>query len=349
MDKIIRWGVIGAGGIARRRTIPEGIMKAGGTKLVSVYDTNPEVNREVAAESGATACGSMESLLESGIDAVYVASPAYAHAGHVEACARAGKHVLCEKPLGMSVEEAGSMMRACRDAGVKLGTGLMMRFHAQHRAALEMVREGKLGKLVYGRAQLSCWYPPIEGAWRQQPGLSGGGSLMDMGGHCIDLMEMYFGKIKKVCCFTANNIHPYPSEDSAVALFTFEGGAMATVDAYFCIPDNSSKNMLEIYGSRGSIIARGTIGQGAEGEMAAYLEGDGAGYDAAQQRSADNSIAVIPPPVNTYLAQVEEFNAAIREEREPANGGMAGYTSQLVLAACYESAKTGKVVDIDYP
>lgn len=92
----------------------------------------------------------------------------------------------------------------------------MMRFSAQHQIALKMIQEGKLGQPVYGRAQLSCWYPPIEGAWRQDPKTGGGGSLVDMGSHCIDLLEMFFGKIKSVSCFINNNVHSYKSEDSAV-------------------------------------------------------------------------------------------------------------------------------------
>ncbi len=141
-----------------------------------------------------------------------------------------------------------------------------MRFLSQHQAALKMIQDGKLGTPVYGRAQLSCWYPPIPGAWRQDPSTGGGGSLVDMGSHCIDLLEMFFGRIKSVSCFINNSIHDYNSEDSAIVALKFENGAMATVDTYFCIPDNSSKNILELYGSMGSILAKGTIGQGDSGD-----------------------------------------------------------------------------------
>ncbi|MDD4108710.1 MAG: Gfo/Idh/MocA family oxidoreductase, partial [Prolixibacteraceae bacterium] len=277
MEKKIKWGVIGSGGIARRRTIPEGLTKAVNAELISVYDINAEANNAVAKEFNVKAAENIDQLLKSDIDAVYIASPASMHIAHVEACAKAKKHILCEKPLGLTVEEAESMIKICKEEGVLLGTGLMMRFLAQHQAALQMIRDGKLGKPVYGRAQLSCWYPPIEGAWRQDPALGGGGSLMDMGSHCIDLLEMFFGKIKKISCFINNSVHQYESEDSAVVSLFFENGAMATVDTYFCIPDNSSKNVLELYGSKGSILAKGTIGQGDSGEMTAYLEDDNAG------------------------------------------------------------------------
>lgn len=342
----IKWGVIGSGGIARRRTIPEGIVRSAYAELVCVYDPNEEVNTAVADEFNAKAGTSMDELLKSGIDAVYVASPAYLHFEQVVQSAGAKKHVFCEKPLGLTVEEAEKMVNLCKQEGVLFGTGFMMRFVAQHQAALQLIREGKLGKPVYGRAQLSCWYPPIPGAWRQDLQLGGGGSLMDMGSHCIDLLEMFFGKVERVHCFTSNSVHSYESEDSAVVSLFFENGVMATVDTFFCIPDNSSKNILELYGSGGSILARGTIGQGDAGEMTAYLENNDTGYEALQERNVVNGIAIDPEPVNTYLAEIDEFSRAILEKREPENGALLGLQSQKVLAACYLSAKTGKTVTL---
>ena len=346
-DQQIKWGVIGSGGIARRRTIPEGLAPAGNAILHAVFDINPEANGEVARETGALAAGSVGELLDSGLDAVYVASPANVHREHVLACAKAGKHVLCEKPLGLTVGEAEQMITACQDAGVLLGTALMMRFHSQHREALQMVRDGKIGKPVFARAQLSCWYPPMEGAWRQDPLTGGGGSLMDMGSHCIDLLEMYLGEIDTVSCYTSNNVHDYESEDSAIVSLKFQNGALATVDTFFCIPDNSSKNVLELYGSSGSILAKGTIGQGDAGEMLAYLEDDGAGYDAQQHREESAALKIEPVPENTYLAEIVEFSNALIENRPPMNNATLGLKSQKVLAACYRSAATGRAEKVN--
>jgi len=346
MAKKIKWGVLGSGGIARRRTIPEGIVAAENAELVTVYDINNEVNTQVAKEFSAVASTGIDELLASDIDAVYIATPANLHCEQVLAAARAGKHILCEKPLGMTIEETQKMIKACEDAGVTLGTGFMMRFNTQHMAALKMIEDGKLGTLNYARAQLSCWYPPIEGAWRQDTTTGGGGSLIDMGGHCIDLLEMLFGKLKKVSCFINNIVHSYKSEDGAVVTLFFENGALATVDTFFCIPDASSKNVLELYGSKGSILAKGTIGQGPAGEMTAFLEADDAGYNAAQSRDEAGGIVIAPEPKNTYQAQIEEFGNAILEKRQPLNSAALGLTSQKVLSACYESAKTGKAIEI---
>ena len=347
MSGKIKWGVIGSGGIARRRTIPEGIARARNAELSVVFDTNQQVNAVVAEEFGAEQATGIDELLAADVDAVYVASPANFHAEQVRACAEALKHILCEKPLGMTVTEAEGMIKLCRQKRVKLGCAFMMRFVAQHQMALQLVKEGKLGQPVYARAQLSCWYPPIEGAWRQDPTTGGGGALIDMGGHCIDLLEMFFGKISRVSCFINNSVHDYKSEDSATAMLFFENGAIGTADTFFCIPDNSSKNVLELYGSKGSILAQGTIGQGPAGRMVAFLEKSGKDYDSKQTRLATEGIAIEPEPVNTYQAEIEEFSRAILENRELLISGELGLRSQKILTACYESARLGKVIDID--
>lgn len=346
-ERKVAWGVIGSGGIALRRTIPEGIVPAANARLAAVYDTNQEVNRQVAVRFGALAAATLDELLAADVEAVYVATPVHVHREQVIACARAGKHVLCEKPLGLTVAEAEEVVKACREAGVLLGTALMMRFHSQHRAALELIRAGRLGRPVYARAQLSCWYPPIEGAWRQDPSLGGGGSLMDMGGHCLDLLEMFFGRVRRLSCFTSRAVHGYTVEDGATVLVEFANGALGTVDAFFSIPDEASDNVLELYGSLGSILARGTIGQSSRGVMFARLRGELAGYDAQQQREAAGGVAIVPEPVNTYRAEIEEFSRAVLEGREPPVTGEDGLRNQRLLAACYESARAGKIVEVE--
>src|SRR5258707_5307917 len=202
----LKWGVIGSGGIARRRTIPEGFVPAGNAHLTAVYGTNATTNQEVAEQYGAIPATSLEALLATDIDAVYVASPVHAHHAQVITCAKAGKHVLCEKPLGLTVAEVEEMATVCRQARVQFGVAFMMRFQAQHQAAMKMIQDGLIGKPVYARAQLSCWYPPVKGSWRQDPALGGGGSLMDLASHCIDLLEMFFGPPTDVSCFSRQTI-----------------------------------------------------------------------------------------------------------------------------------------------
>jgi predicted dehydrogenase len=346
-DKI-KWGVIGSGGIARRRTIPEGFVPARNAQLTTVYGTNRATNREVAQEFGAKAVDSIDELLGGDVEAIYVASPVQAHQAQVLACAEAGKHVLCEKPLGRTVAEAEAMVAACSAAGVQLGTAFMMRYQTQHQEAAKLVRAGALGKPVHARAQLSCWYPLLPNAFRQDPSLGGGGSLIDMGSHCIDLLEYFFGPVKTVSCFARSSIHAYASEDSAVVLLQFANGALGTVDTFFCIQDESSKNALELYGSHGSILATGTIGQGSQGEMTLHLQPKDipSSYQSQQARATGGGIKIQPEPQNIYRAEIEAFSATLLEGTPNPLPAELGLHNQKVIAACYESASTGRAVSV---
>jgi len=345
MDGKVSWGVIGSGGIAFRRTIPEGILPARNAKLVAVYGPDLEGNRAVAEQFGARAAASVEDLLACEIDCIYIATPTYLHCRQALACTAAGKHVLCEKPLGLTVTEAEEMVTTFARAGLLLGTGFMMRFQAQHQEARRLIESGRLGQPVYARAQLSCWYPPIAGAWRQDPALGGGGALMDLGGHCLDLLEMFFGPVAAVTARICRRVHSYQPEDGAIIALEFENGALGSVDTFFSIPDTACENALELYGSRGSVLARGTIGQGSSGTMSALLSGGDTGYDARQDRSIVSQ-PICLAPVNTYCAEIEEFSGAVLEHREPEISGKLGLHSQRLLSACYLSARSGSPVRI---
>lgn len=223
----IRWAVMGAGGIARRRTIPEGILPAHNAELVAVY--SPNSGREVAVQFGVAAAETEEALFEYEFDALYIASPVNCHRRQVELAATHSRHVLCEKPLGLTVADVEPMLASCERAGVKLGVGTMMRHHPHHQRSAEIVRSGGLGDLSYVRAQLSCWYPPMDGAWRQDPARSGGGPLPDLAPHCLDLLEMIVGvPVCAVTCRKANRIHQYAVEDTAIILIEFTNGVLGT-------------------------------------------------------------------------------------------------------------------------
>ncbi len=345
----VRWGVIGAGGIADRRTIPEGIMTADGAELVAVQDVIEDRVREVAAKRGVGHCFTdvADLLAVPDVDAVYIATPTNVHADQVKAAAAAGKHVLCEKPLGMTQREIEEQIQVCRDAGVKLGTNFMMRFHACHVRLKEMIDAGELGTLVFGRGELTCWYPPIPGAFRQDPALGGGGALIDMGNHCIDLLEMFFGRVTEVSCFTANLVQDYKSEDTALASLRFGSGAVAVVDNMFNVPDAAARNALEVYGSKGSVVAFGTIGQDSSGSLKAVLEKGDKGYDAGQVREGGSPEEIITPEVvNMYRAHIEAFCRAIEDDTEPPITGEDGLWSHRVIEACYRSAETGTTVAV---
>ncbi len=167
-----------------------------------------------------------------------------------------------------------------------------------------------------------------------------------MYGHCIDELEMMLGDVTSVSCMVNNTVHNYKSEDSAVAMLRFACGAIGVVDTFFCIPDAASKNRLELYGSQGSVLAEGTLGQAPAGTMMAFLEEADGGYDAQQARSDAGGQEIAPEPVNTYRAEVEDFSRHLLEGNSLAWSAELGLRSQTILTACYESAKTGKVVDL---
>ena len=168
---------------------------------------------------------------------------------------------------------------------------------------------------------------------------------MDLAGHCLDLLEMFFGPVAAVSCRVNHTVHDYATEDSGAVLTRFRNGATATVDTFFCIPDRSSQNRLELYGSRGSILAQGTIGQEPGGEMVAFLEG-AKPYNAKQIRRADGGLNIAPKAVNTYRAEIEAFSQALLDGRHTEESARAGLRSQIILAACYESARRRKEIPI---
>lgn len=346
----IKWGVIGAGGIAERRTIPEGIMACPDAELVAVQDVAEDRVKKVAEKFGVSAVYTSEYdlLSDSNVQAVYIATPTHLHHGQVMAAAEAGKHVLCEKPLALTLAQCEEMIEECAARNVKLGVNFMMRYHSCHQALKQMVEAGDLGTLVMGRAELTCWYPPIPGAFRQDPQLGGGGSFIDMGNHCIDLLEQFFGKVREVKCYTANLVQDYASEDTAVAMLQFECGAIGVVDALFNVPDAASRNALEVYGSKGSVVSFGTIGQGSAGQLTAALEGGSQGYDASQQREAEGGKQIIEPPVvNIYEAHIQGFSSAIMNGTPVPIPGEDGLWSHKIIEACYTSARTGKAVPVE--
>jgi predicted dehydrogenase len=342
--KKVRWGVIGAGGIAKRRTIPEGILAADNSELSCVFDVRG--CEEIAQQFNTRACKSVEDLLEQDIDAVYIATPVNLHREQVMLAAAARKHVLCEKPLGLQVDEARAMVDACKNAGVHLGVGLMMRFHAHHQVARQMIAEGRLGTPGFGRAQLSCWYPPMPNAWRQIKSEGGGGALMDLGAHCIDLLEQFFGRVSSVFCMISSRVQQYEVEDTAIVTIEFTSGAKGVVDCLFNVPDESSKNRLELYGSEGSLLAEGTIGQSPAGSMLFYPRVSSQAYDARQARQTESCQTISPMPVNLYRAEIAAFADSILSNSQPPVDGEAGLWNQRVLAACYESAKQKRAIEL---
>lgn len=335
----IKWGVIGCGGIADRRTLP-GMMLAENAELIAVMDSNMEAAKACKEKYNAKyAFDNFEELLAiEEIEAVYIASPVFCHKEQAIAAAKAKKHILIEKPIGKDVAEAVEIAEACAAEGVKLGVGFMMRFHAYHQEMKKIVSEGKIGEIVSARAQLTCWYPEIENAWRQDIKLSGGGALMDLGIHCVDLIRYISGlEVKEVSGFIGNQIFDYSVEDAGGIAMRLENGAVAYVDANFNIPDAAAKCKLEFYGTKGSIFAQGTISQVEGGEIEVLCTGDSEGYDASQNRETIEPLPINVEFGNMYTKEIELFGKAVLGEIEVPISAEDAILSQKVIEAAYNS------------
>lgn len=344
----VRFGCIGAGGIADRRTLPA--MKE--TKTCSLAALMDVARNEELGEKYGMPCyeSEHELLAHDGIDAVYIASPVDAHLDQIKKAAATGKHILCEKPLTLTVAEAKEAVGAARVAGVLLQEGYMMRLHGAHQRIKEIIANGEIGKPVYARAQLACWYPPIEGAWRQVPERGGGGALIDMATHLYDLLEMFLGRITKVGALTGTQVHDYKVDDSSTTLLAFDSGTQATVDAFFCVPDAASRTRLEIYGSQGTILAEGTIGQAGGGKLEVYRDKAGKGYEAGQAKDEASSFEPEAfEETNPYAAELDSFARDVMEGRTKAtlNDAEGGIHILKIVEAAYESSKSGKMLDVE--
>lgn len=345
MSNTVKWGVIGAGGIAFRRTIPEGIMPAKNAELIAVMDVDPQKAKEAGEKFGVPHYTTlMDLLVEPGLEAVYIATPVHLHMHQAITAIQHGKHVLCEKPLALNMDECLSIMDAAQAVGVKLGVGLMMRFHECHRAMKQVIESGRIGRPVMARAQLTCWYPRIEGAWRQDPKLGGGGALMDLGVHTVDLLRYLLGEVKEVTGFAESVVQDYPVDDSSIIVLKFESGAQGVVESFFNIPDSAAQNALEIYGTKGCVLTKGTLGQGSEGRFTIYSSTEDRSYDADQTREAGGMavLEVCPDPSNIYQAEIEAFSSSVLNNHEPPIGAEDGIRSLEIVLEAYKSSRQGR-------
>lgn len=349
--KKIKWGVIGAGGIALRRTIPEAVRDAHNLELVSVMDIDRDRARAVAEKFGVPhSCTTEAELLAQDLDAVYIATPQNQHARQTLQAAQAGKHILCEKPIAVSLAEVDQMETAVQRAGVKFMLGFCMRYNVYNKKARELVQSGALGQMVMGRAQLTCWYPPIPGAWRQDVAISHGGSLIDMGTHGLDLLEWIQGtRIVEVVGFQDLLTHAYPTriEDTSTVIVRFANGAHGIIDNYFNLPDAAAQNALELHGTKGSLLATGTIGQDPTGKMFTILQPEETGYDPNQVRDVPVDRQEYHfQGIGLYGQMVAMFADCILEDRTPPISLEDGRHSVRVVETIYRAVKEKRVLPV---
>ncbi len=345
--KKVKWGILGAGGIADRRTLP-GMMDCKFAEVTAVMEVDPANAERLREKYGAKyAYTSAEELIANPeVEAVYIASPINFHKSQVFAAAAAGKHILCEKPIALTVAECEEIENYCKNYDVLTATGFMMRFHGYHQEIKRLIKEGVIGSLVTARAQFTCWYPEIEGAWRQSKALSGGGSFMDLGVHCVDILEYLSGqKTEKVAAFCDTKTFSYDVEDTATVMLKMDGGLTAYVDTNFNIPDEAAICRLEFYGTKGSIVAEGTLSQIEAGEVRLIVSDQGA-YDANQNRGETKSELLNVLLGNMYTKEIDAFSDSILNGTPVEVPLSDAVHVQRVVEAAYRSAETEKFITI---
>ena len=345
----IKWGVIACGGIADRRTLP-GMMLSDKVEIVAVMDANKEAAEKCKEKYGAKfAFTNYEDVLAlDEIEAVYIASPVFFHKEQAIAAAKAKKHILLEKPVALTVEDAEEIKKICEENNVKVSVGFLMRFHGYHQKIKEIIAEGKIGNIVSMRGQFTCWYPDIEGAWRQKKELSGGGALVDMGIHVIDLIHYITGlKTVEVAAFSQTQTFNYEVDDSTNLIMKMDNGSVAYVDSNFNIPDAASVAKLEIYGTKGSIVATGTLAQEEVGKVDILISDDSIGYDANQVRGELVPVSLEGTPLgNMYTKEVEGLCDAIVNGTDVPVSVESAIFDQKVIEAAYKSAEEKKFIAV---
>ncbi len=346
--KKVRWGVIGAGGIADRRTIP-GMLLCDNAQLVAVMEVNMELAEKCRSKWDCQYAydNEAELLANPEIDAVYIASPVFLHAKQAMAAADAGKHILIEKPLAMTSEEGQRVIDYCNAKGVKIAAGLMMRFGSYVQAMKKAVAEGKIGKPVSAYAQFTCWYPDMPGVWRQSKKNGGGGAMMDMGVHCIDLLQYILGsKAKDVAAFQDTLSFRYEVEDSSTVMLRLESGTHCVVQSNFNIPDEAAKWRIEIFGDQGRLLGDGVIGQVDGGSLDAMFLGSVGGYNAQQDKTEADKESIEVEFGNMYAREISSFSQSILNGTPAEVPGEDAVQVQRVMEAAYASNDHTQIITL---
>ena len=325
MEQPIRWGLVGCGDIAEKRVAPA-LQAAAGSKLMACSRKQPALLREFQQRHNIPNGypDPAEVFADPEIDAVYLATPVFLHCLHTIEAAEHGKHVLCEKPMAMDATECRRMVDACSSHGVKLGIAYYRRFYPVVQKIQDLLSSGALGKIILVRATLVEPTRLEPAAWRFVPDQSGGGLLMDMASHRLDLLCMLFGEPLSVSALTTTRELSIPVEDTGSLLIQFAGGVHAAVFASHC--SNAAMDDFEVYGTRASLRVSPL-------------------NDSKLQLSGDTDEAFhLPKADNVHLPLIEDFNQAIRENREPRSSGDDGMKTSVLLEAAYHAAREGKVV-----
>ena len=257
MPKKLKWGVMGLGKFSENAILPA-LMNTRKAKVVSVYSRNPMRAKTIADKfSVPNHFSDMDEFLKSDIEAIYVGSANLDHYNYVLAAARAGKHILCDKPLALNSTQAEEMVRVCKENNVLMAVNYVYRFHPLIEKTRELIEKQTIGKLISITANFNINFPP-DNNFRFQREMSGGGVMRDLGTHTIDMFRFLNGEMEPVACVLDNLLYPIEVEDYATGLLRFQSGGYAS----FSVSSNSARafNRIEVLGTHGSINIENLIG-----------------------------------------------------------------------------------------
>jgi len=317
---VLKWGLIGAGDIVRKRVAPA-LNDLANCDLVAVSRGHADRAEAFAREFKVKSWyADWREMLTAEIDAVYIATPVFQHAEQTIAAAEAGKHVLCEKPMALNAAECDRMIAACKSNNVKLGIAYYRRFYPILERVRQLIASGEIGDPVF--AQINAFEyvdmsPDNERHWFLEKAKSGGGPMMDFGCHRLEVLTDLFGKVRRSESITANVEFDREVEDTAAVLLQFESGPCASLVVTHAARE--PQDTLDIFGTAGSI------------HIPVLNRGDISIKTAAGERVESH-----PPHANIHQPLIEDFADAVLTNREPRVGGETGRAVAILEDEIYE-------------
>lgn len=336
--KELGFAILGTGMVARYHATA--VAQTPGTRLVAVCGSGPE-RAEAAARFGAPYVDDYRALLaRPDVDVVCICTPSGLHAEQAIAAARAGKHVLVEKPMALTLADADAMISASREAGVLLGVALQRRTDPVFKAVHASIVAGEMGRLVLGSVTVPYlrtqeYYDSA--AWRGTWALDGGGALMNQGIHLVDLLLWYLGDVTEVQARSATLRHAIEVEDCLTATLHFANGALGSIVATTAAAPGFP-HRVEVYGDKGGVQLEGEgVARWPSRNNESKTENEGpAAAGAGANPAAISAVG--------HTALVSDLAAAIREGRSPLVPGEEGRRSLALVLAVYEAARTRQTV-----
>ncbi|WP_170558275.1 Gfo/Idh/MocA family protein [Ruegeria atlantica] len=330
----MNWAFVGASTIASQHML-DAVRRQAGNNVTWVVSNSPERAQTWAKEHGIpNATTDLDAAFsDENVQAVYVSSTNEKHHGQAMAAVSAGKHVLCEKPLGMTQAEAVEMVRAAEAAGVTFGTNHHLRCSGSHRAIRDLIADGRVGDVLSLRIHHAVHLPGNLQGWRINSADAGGGVIPDIVVHDADVTRYLLNEDPiSVVAQMASSGMGQGVEDSCMSVWAMPSGAMVMTHESFTHPFAGSG--LQVHGTKGSIFADGVMTQRPVGTIKLVTE---AGSE--EIPFSDHSL---------YAQGVSEFVAATQGQGRPAADGPDGVKSLSVALSVREAAASGKRINVDY-